>query len=165
MKIFANIPIFVWPLLALLLWSGLKARKPNQVPLRILILLPVVFFTWSGVSFIGRYASDPWILALWGLFIGMGFWLGLVNIQRLSLSFDRERKMVNMPGSWIPLILSMSIFGSKFTAGMMRGMFPELSHSWTLIGLELFAGLILGVFAGRSVGCLLKYRASTRSIG
>jgi hypothetical protein len=69
-----------------------------------------------------------------------------------------------MQGSWIPLMLSMSIFSSKFTIGMLGSLFPELQGSNLLLGLDLFATVILGIFAGRGVSCLLRYRAAPKTI-
>lgn len=59
--------------------------------------------------------------------------------------------------SWIPLTLSMLIFTFKFSIGMMGSMLPHLNGSILLLGLELFATIILGIFAGRGICCLLRY--------
>ena len=159
LKILTNIPLFVWPLFAILLIGGLKARKTGLVPLKVLLLIPVAFFGWSFFSFFGRYADDPLAIFLWILCLGVGFFIGFSHIQRLKPRCDKQKKMIEMPGSWIPLILSMSIFTAKFSIGMMRAMLPHLEGSMLFLALELFSGLILGIFSGRSVGCLLRYRS------
>ena len=160
LKVIANIPLFVWPLFAILLMGGLKARKTNMVPLKVLMLLPAAFFGWSLFSFFGRYGSDLLAIILWILCLGVGFYVGFSHIQRLKLRFDKKKMMVEMPGSWIPLILSMSIFTAKFSIGMMRPMLPHLEDSMLFLGLELFSSFILGIFAGRGTGCFLRYRSS-----
>jgi len=160
LKIITNIPLFVWPLFAILLMGGLKARKTNMVPLKVLMLIPAAFFGWALFSFFGRYASDSLAVALWILCVGVGFWIGFSHIQRLKLRFDKKKKMVEMPGSWIPLVLSMSIFTAKFSVGMMRSMLPHLQSSMLFLGLELFSTIILGIFAGRAMSCFLKYRST-----
>lgn len=86
--------------------------------------------------------------------------MGFSHMQKLKLRFDKEKKKVEMPGSWIPLMLSMSIFSSKFSIGMMSSMLPHLNGSILFLGLELFATIILGIFAGRGIGCLMRYRAA-----
>ena len=153
-----KIPVFVWPLFAILLVGGLKARKTSTMPLAVLLLIPSLFFGWSVFSFFGRY-SEPLIIFLWLLCLGAGFWIGYSHMQRLKLQFDKNKKRVEMPGSWIPLMLSMSIFFSKFSIGMMRSGLPQLEGSMLILGLELFSTLILGIFAGRGVGCLVRYRS------
>lgn len=69
-----------------------------------------------------------------------------------------------MPGSWIPLMLSMSIFTSKFSIGMMSSIMPHLNRSLLFLGLELFSTIIFGNFAGRGVNCLIRYRASSKKL-
>jgi hypothetical protein len=54
----------------------------------------------------------------------------------------------------------MSIFISKFSIGAMSSMMPHLKGSLLFLRLELFASIILGIFAGRGINCLLRYRAS-----
>ena len=160
LEIITKIPLFVWPLFAILLLGGLRARKVSTVPIAVLLLIPSIFFCWSLFSFFGKYATVPLAILCWLLCLGAGFSIGFLHMQRLKLKFDRQKKKVEMPVSWIPLMLSMSIFTSKFSIGMMSSMMPHLNGSILFLGLELFATIILGIFAGRGINCLLRYRSS-----
>lgn len=162
-KIISNIPLFVWPLFAVLLLGGIKARKVSLVPLRTLLLVPLIFLGWSFSSFFGKYTEFSAVF-FWVLSLGAGFLIGFLCMQRLKLKFEREKKMIEMPGSWIPLILSMSIFSAKFSVGMMRGMLAQPDSSMLLLGVELFSAIILGIFLGRAVVCLIRYRAFSKSL-
>lgn len=161
LQIITKIPVFVWPLFAILLLGGLRARKTNVVPLAVLVLVPSIFFGWSLFSFFGKYATGPLAILFWLLCLGTGFFIGFSHMQRLKLQFDKKKKKVEMPGSWIPLILSMSIFTSRFSIGMMSSMLPHLNGSILFLGLELFSTIILGIFAGRGISCLMRYRSSS----
>lgn len=161
LQIITKIPVFVGPLFVILLVGGLRARKNSVVPLAVLLLIPSIFFSWSIFSFFGKYATDSIAILLWFLCLGIGFFIGFSHMQRLKLQFDKQKKKVEMPGSWIPLMLSMSIFTSKFSIGMMNSMMPHLNGSLLFLGLELFSTIILGIFAGRGINCLLRYRASS----
>ena len=163
LQIITKIPVFVWPLFAVLLLSGLRARKNNCVPLVVLLLIPSLFFGWSLFSFFGKYATNPLAILFWFLCLGMGVFIGFSHMQSLKLQFDKKKKKVEMSGSWIPLMLSMSIFTSKFSIGMMNSMMPHLNGSFLFLGLELFSTIILGIFAGRGVNCLVRYRISSIS--
>jgi hypothetical protein len=158
LQIFTKIPLFVWPLLVVLLVGGLRARKTSAVPLAVLLLIPSIFFIWSLFSFFGKYMTDPLAMLLWPICLGLGFFIGFLHMKRLKLQFDKQKKKVVMPGSWIPLILSMSIFTSKFSVGMMSSILPHLNGSHLFLGLELFSTIILGIFAGRGIACLIRYR-------
>lgn len=164
LQIIAKIPLFVGPLFIVLLFGGLRARKTSWVPLPLLLLLPSLFFIWSLFSFFGKYETDFLSIFLWLLCLGVGFFMGFSHMQKLKLRFDKEKRKVEMPGSWIPLILSMSIFTSKFSIGMMGSMLPHLNGSILFFGLEFFATMILGIFAGRGIGCLVRYRAASNDL-
>jgi len=164
LQIITKIPVFVWPLFAVLLLGGLKARKTSAVPIVVLLLIPSIFFGWSLFSFFGKYATNPSAILFWLLCLGVGFFIGFLHMQKLKLQFDGQKKKVEMPGSWIPLMLSMSIFTSKFSIGMMSSMMPHLNGSLLFLGLELFSTIILGIFAGRGVNCLMRYRAASAEI-
>ncbi len=156
--------MFVWPLFAILLLGGLKAKRTSAVPIAVLLLIPSLFFGWSLFSFFGKYGANPLAILFWLLCLGVGFFIGFLHMQRLQLQFDREKKKLVMPGSWIPLMLSMSIFTSKLSIGMMGAIVPHLNGSLLFLGLELFSTIILGIFAGRGVNCLMRYRTASAEI-
>lgn len=159
LQIISKIPVFVWPLFAILLLVGLKSRKTRTVPIAVLLLIPSIFFCWSLFSFFGKYVTHPLAILFWLLCLGVGFFIGFLHMQGLKLQFDKQKKKIEMPGSWIPLMLSMSIFTSKFSIGMMSSMMPHLNGSLLLLGIELFSTIILGIFAGRGINCLMRYKA------
>lgn len=161
LEIIDNIPVFVWPLFCILLVGGLKARKTSMVPLALLLGLPTLFFSWSTYTFFGNFGNELTPVLLWSLCLISGFSVGFTHMQRLNLLFDKQKRSVQLPGSWIPLILSMSIFSSKLSTGILSSTFPHLQGSVLLLSLELFATIILGVFAGRGIGCLFKYRQTS----
>ena len=160
LEIANNIPWFVLPLLAVLLIGGFKASKNHRMSLKVLVLLPIIFFCWALFSFFGRYGSEPVSVTLWIFCLIIGFSTGFAHLQTLSLGFDKDKGMIEMPGSWIPLLLSLSMFSSKFSAGMLKTMLPHLQDSSLFLGLELFSTIILGIFAGRGLNCFLRYRSS-----
>lgn len=162
LKILTNTPFFVWPLFAVLLIGGFKARKASTVSLNTLLLIPGFFFVWSFFSFFKKSSSDPLTIFLWFFCLAIGIFIGFLQMKRLHLQFDVEKRNVEMPGSWIPLILSMLIFAAKFSLGMTRSMFPHLDGSMLFLGLELFSTLILGIFQGRVICCFYRYEVSKK---
>jgi hypothetical protein len=158
-KLLSSLPLFIWPLFVLLLMGGLKARKTGFVPLKMLLIIPAAFLTWSLISFFGKYGGDLASAALWFLCLGCGFLIGFAHIRRIKPKVDREKQRLELPGSWIPLVLSMSIFFAKSSIGAIKATAPHLEGSILCLLLELFAAIILGVFAGRGIGCLARYRA------
>lgn len=163
LQIITKAPFYVWPLFALLLINGFKARKSSTIPLRVLLFIPVIFFGWSLSSFFERNPESPVAILLWVVSLGAGIWLGYAHLQKHNLQFDQQHKKVEMPGSWVPLFLSMSIFCTKYALGMMRAVLPHLNGSTLFLVLELFCAVILGVFAGRAINCYLRFRRALRT--
>lgn len=164
LQIFTKIPLFVLPLFIVLLIGGMKARKTGQVPLVVLLLIPSCFFTWSLFSFFGKYAFNPLAIFCWLICLSVGFFIGFTHTMRLKLRFDKKKRLVEIPGSLVPLILSMSMFCSKFSIGMISSIMPHLQNSFLVLSLDLFSTIILGIFAGRGIGCLIRYRSSNIDI-
>ncbi len=50
LQIVANTPIWVWVLLAYLLFIGIRALRPSTAPLWRIAILPMVFFVWGLAS-------------------------------------------------------------------------------------------------------------------
>lgn len=163
LKIITNIPLFVWPLFALLLVGGLRARKAHHFSLNLILLIPAAFFCWSLISFFEEYATHLFAIVFWIFCLVAGSLIGFSQIQQLPLCIDKKKGIVEMPGSWIPLFLSLSIFSSKFALGMMRGMLPNLEGSLLFLMLELFSILILGIFIGRGIGIFISAKKGTLS--
>lgn len=154
-NIISNIPTFVWVLFVVLLIGGLKARKTSLVPLPVLLLFPAAFFSWSLYVILNNYALFlilPWVLCL-----TIGIFVGFRHMKGIELRFQKPGTKVEIPGSWLPLFLSMTIFTSKFFIGLMNGIFPHLNGSLLLFCFELIAITGLGVMGGRGMNCLMRY--------
>ncbi len=158
-QIISDVPLFVWILFVGLLLSGLRASKTGYVPLAILIIVPSFFFSWSLFGLFNKYGTAHHLILFWFLCLALGIFIGFSHMQTLNLHFDKQKKSVQLPGSWIPLFLSLSIFSSKFFINTVERSFPYLSESALLFGIELFATVILGIFLGRGTACFKRYRA------
>ena len=64
-QILIHTPLWVFALLAYLVWQGIKAMQPRTVPIWRALIVPVVFIVW-GISRIGfGHQDSPWPLAAW----------------------------------------------------------------------------------------------------
>jgi hypothetical protein len=150
LQILVNTPLYVWPLLALLIWGGVKAKKTHIVSWKALSIMPAIMLLWSIYSVATRYA--PVFLSLWAFSLGIGIWLGILMTRKLALRFDRQKKTVEIPGNWTPLILSLSIFSLRYTLGVSYGLHPESQGSPLLLAVENCATVVSGVLLGRVAG-------------
>ena len=93
---FYQVPFWVWPLLAVLMWAGLRERRAQVRPLWTCMIAPIAL------------ASLSWWTAL-------GSVLGFLQMRRVDVRFDAGK--VEVPGSNLPLILYLSIWCTKFAYG------------------------------------------------
>lgn len=156
--IFTNVPFYVWPLFAALIVTGLRARKTHVVPLKRLLMMSALFFTWGAYSIMWR--SDIFQeLVLWEGLIA-GACIGYLLTRCLQLRIDRTNMLVELPGTWLTLTMALSIFTIKFALGAIQSIQPDLQGSWMLIALELLAAIISGFFLGRGLGIWSLFQTS-----
>lgn len=123
-QILSRTPIWVWLILAFLLYRGLLASRDREMPLPQMFIVPVVFL-WLSLDGIGRSFGwqDTGVLAwLVGVAVGIGVVWVSFDPGRMTLHVDR--KTVFVRGSWMPLLLMMAIFLTKYAAAIMLAMQP-----------------------------------------
>lgn len=148
-KIIYGTPILVWPMLLLLLWGGWKATKTTVVSWRPLYIFPIILLAWSLFSMLSRYGAV--YLIFWATSLSIGAGIGWLTLRKIPLRFDKQRKLIEIGGSWKPMLLSLSIFSLRYSLGAIYGMYPELSGSLNLLILENLATLISGMLLGRLI--------------
>lgn len=158
LEIILGAPIYVWAILALLIWKGWKARRSYTISLKDLMILPLAMLVWTTYSIIKNY--DLLALAPWMFSVSLGVGLGLVMTHKNSLRFDKKKKIIEFPGSWIPMILFLSIFSLRFCLGATYSVHPELKGSIQLLIVENFATILSAIFLGRFIGTLKRFKHS-----
>lgn len=61
-QILIHTPVWVWMLLAFLLWQGIQAMRPRRTPIWRALIVPVVFIVWgvSRIGFVSRTVRGRW---------------------------------------------------------------------------------------------------------
>ncbi len=154
----SHTPVWVWPLLALLIWLGIAAMRTRSIRVARLIVLPVVFL---GLSIAGLFTSPlPLIeaIGIWLAGLALGSLLGRLIAPRAGVTIDRANRRLTVPGSVVPLILILVIFIGRYAAGYAFGRYPELRQDTTvLIVAASYAAFCSGVMLGRTLPLLLAY--------
>ncbi len=155
-QILQKAPFYAWPLLAYILYVGVKARKKNTVPLVGALLIPFFFFCWASYG-IFKHTTLQEILLLGGA-LTLGCSIGFAMVRSMNISVDKSNQLLEIPGSSTTLFLALSIFTLKFSSGVLVSLHPELKGTWFLLAIELVATLISGLFAGMGIGYLYIYK-------
>lgn len=141
-------PIWVWPLLVVLLVVGLRARHEREVPALLVYLLPLL-----GLSALRSVAGLGPVLAVWGIF-ALAYGAGVMGGYRMQGRFvlARAGRRVRLAGETVTLALMMLIFAANFSAGFMKAVAPAVyGNSLFHAGFAVVVALASGSFAGRAI--------------
>lgn len=136
-QIVVNTPLWVWPLLQLVLWLGWRGRKPSVVSWR-LGILPLIGLINSpvGVALSPRplLAAASWLVALL-VALPPGYLTG--NWRAVRRLPDGK---VEAAGGWFSMIFGLSIFAVRYALGVLFGVFPALKNDTHWIAIAAGVG-------------------------
>lgn len=143
-------PVYISFILTILLWKGLKAKDAFSIRWKDLIIIPVVFLGWTIYSTIrddGLLFVFSWIFSL---SLGVGLEL-LISHKSFSV-FDKKKKLIEFPGSWVPMILLLFIFSLRVIIGVTWGEHPDLKGNLRLFIVENLETILSAMFLVKLVG-------------
>lgn len=158
-QIFSHTPLYVWAILGFLVYRGVLASRAREVTLRKLCIIPLVMLALSLSGVHGSFGFDgvaPFAWAI-GALAGAGLAWRLTDTRKIVAI--TERASVQRPGSWVPLILMMSIFCMKYAVAVTLAIAPAYAHA---TGFILPVCLAYGCFSGIFLGGLLRTVAAYR---
>ncbi|MEH2613264.1 DUF6622 family protein [Bradyrhizobium sp. AZCC 1693] len=160
-RILANTPIWVFALLAYLIWQGRQARRPRTQAIWRMLIVPLAFFL-MGLSrpvLAHDHGLEPlmaWLVAA-TLFGALALW----HDPKL-LAVDKARGMVTRPGSAGPLIRNVTVFSLQYGVAVATAMKLEPHAAVAIIG-HAVSGASAGYFSGWAAALLRRYRNFDRN--
>lgn len=154
-------PIWVWGVLAALIFIGWRATRERDVSAMRYAILPV----WGVMAVVTIAQSDP-TAAIWAAF-GAAYLFGAALGWRaqggviLSVGAGRAR----LRGEWLTMVVLMVMFWLRFVRAAAEAVAPAAAaQPAVVIGFSLIGGVAAGVFMGRSVRTVQAvYAAQTRA--
>lgn len=157
--IISHTPLWVWPLLAFLLYRGWQARATRELPILRALALPLVMLglSLSGLVLgLGHHAGSA---VLGAAALVLSAWLSYRSRAARAIQVDAVQHRLRQRGSWQPLLLTMGIFVVKYTAGALQGLHPELlAQPWFALPQAALYGAFAGIFAGKLLRIVQLYR-------
>ncbi|MCF6232983.1 MAG: hypothetical protein L3J36_07790 [Rhodobacteraceae bacterium] len=151
-SILSGPPIWVWPLLALLLLIGLRATRDRQTSLIPIFALP--FLGIAGLANLGILPDPALVWPSWGLAYLLMVRPAFISQQKRWL-ISREGMRVNLRGEWMTFAMVMTIFWANFALGAIAAVAPGiLAQPGLQIGVPALQGACAGFFLGRVLGIL-----------
>lgn len=155
MQILTHTPLYVWLILAVLIYRGIVASRTREVAVRQLFIIPVVMLALSLQDIGGKFGF-AWIpLSSWACgaaLVTLLFWkYGVPGIAP-----GTAPGTVRVLGSRVPLAMMMAIFFTKYALAVTLAMAPQLSQD---LRFSVAVCTLLGLFSGYFLGglaCNLK---------
>ena len=162
--IMSNVPVWVWVLLAALAALGLIQTRTRQMSTARAFLLPLGLMVLSLSGVVSNFGANALPLGAWLIAMvastmaaqAVGAWRGA--------TWSAATSRFEVPGSWLPLALILSIFVVKFYVGLNVAMHPELrSDNQFSVAVCLIYGVFSGVFFARGLNfwTLMKSKSTT----
>ena len=162
-NIIQHTPIWVFPLIAGVIWLGSLNLRERTLAIRLLFAFPLVMLALSVANSIGTSAPPALALADWIGCACIGAAIGWSLTQK-PLAVDLAAQRITLAGSAIPLVVGLSIVALRYTFGYLYTRHPELaadpSYALTLIAGGAMLG---GVTFGRYGRLALWYRRRAMS--
>ena len=150
-QILTHTPLYVWAILAFLLWRGAVEMRDRELTLRRMLILPLVMLGLSLHDMTLKFNLGVLLMAAWVA--------GCAAAALLAWTFGRTRiaagtapDRVVVRGSVMPLVLMLAIFLTKYITSVVLVIQPHLAHQRPVAGaiclvFGLFNGLLLGRLA------------------
>ena len=153
--ILTNTPPWVFALLALLIWQGCMALRPGSQPLARMLIIPAVFFL-MGLSRLVLGGKSIDLALVWMAGAAVFAALALYTGPR-SLMVDGATGRILRPGSAIPLVRNLTVFGLQYAVAVVTAM--KLQSAWEVaIAGQAVSGACAGYFLGWTIALLRGYR-------
>ncbi|AKZ61911.1 hypothetical protein F506_03810 [Herbaspirillum hiltneri N3] len=152
-QIIIHTPLWVWAMLAFLVYRGWLAAADRESPLFKVALIPLLLLVLSLNGLYQQAHADARALAVAALAALVSGVLSATAAGRSGITPYPDRGTVWLRGSWMPLLMMVSVFAVKYTVGVLQAM-----HSQYVQGVlfTLAVSLLYGLFMGIPVGRLLR---------
>jgi hypothetical protein len=158
-SILQGTPWWVYPLLALLVALGLQASRPRSIPLARVLVTPAIFIAWGIVSLVARPSFSSGLALDWLITACCGGALAMLTARGDAMRVDRERQVVHLPGSWLPLARNLLIFAAKYSLAVAAALAPTARDQLALWDIAV-SGASAGYFLASLARIVLLYRAA-----
>src|SRR6201995_2585935 len=152
--VITHTPIWVWALLAYLVWQGIKAMQPRTSSIWRALIVPMIFIIWglSRLGFGQRASLAPllaWIAAALVL-------LPVGVLTPRPFEVDHVTGQIKRPGSIFPLIRNIVVFTAQYAVAVTAAIHSDDRATAVIIG-RAISSATAGYFIGSTIALLRQY--------
>lgn len=159
-NVISGTPAWVFVLLAYLLWVGTNGLKDRVRPFVKLWITPCLFILWGLLGLFERPGEFSTVFMHWLIAAVIGGALGIA--VRTPVRVDRDRKLVWLPGSILPLLRVLLIFGAHYLLNVAAALQPAMQDrymSWDIY----VSGASAGYFIGWAISFMQSYKRAPQT--
>jgi hypothetical protein len=158
LHILTRTPVYVWAILAFLIYRGVIASRERDVTTVKLLIIPAVMLALSLQDIAAKFGADP---GAWGPWLAG---MAAIGLQRwkfgsAQVGAGAAPGRVRIRGSWMPLAAMMAVFVTKYVASVMLAMQPALAANGVFV---LTVCALFGAFNGYFLGQLARDLGASR---
>lgn len=158
-QILAHTPLWVWAMLAFLVYRGWSAGFDRETAIVKVALVPLLMLGLSGHGLYELAHADALALSVAltvAIASGIASWAAAGKAGTVAYP---ERGRVFLRGSWFPLVMMVGVFAVKYTMGVLKAMHSSyMEGASVIIAVSALYGLFIGISAGRMLRILHLYR-------
>lgn len=157
LTILTHTPIWVFVLFAVLLAFGLLQTRNRLVRRRRAYVLPVAMIGLSLAGIFSSFGARPLPVTFWAVGLVLVTMVGYRFFPDRGVVFEAEKNVFFVPGSWIPLLMIMAIFFTKYAYAVVRAFDADLvQRTGFVLALSLAYGCFSGYFSSRAANLLVR---------
>jgi hypothetical protein len=142
-------PSWVWVVFVTLIVLGIRQSFARRLRRGRVATLPIVFVALSLVGLVSALRADGGTLLAWAIGVCAAAGLALQAGAPAAARWLAAERVFEVPGSWVPLVLMLGIFGMRYAVAVLLALHPGLRGD---AGFAALAGLGYGIFSGLFLG-------------
>jgi hypothetical protein len=135
----------VFVLFFFLVFLGYFQSRNRLVAGTRLALLPTAMAFLSLLGIWSSFGADLAAFSAWVIVSMAVITLSLRLAPQKDVNYKSDSRLFSIPGSWVPLILMMCIFFTKYAVAVARAIDP---HSGRTLGFMAFICALYGLYSG-----------------
>lgn len=156
-------PKWVFGLLGILIAFGLLQTRTRSVKIQVALILPVTMLILSLSGVVHYLGWQITTLLYWALAVGVATYICLKLMGNQIAHLDSESRKLIIQGSWIPLLVILGIFITRYALGVATAMQLSIIHSDLFpIAVSILLGTWSGFFAARGAVFLRAARVANQ---
>ena len=150
--ILRHTPVWVFGILAALVVLGIQRMRTRDITIRQLVALPAAMALLSAFGLWQSFGPSAAAAGGWLVAIAAASLIGRALPVQDRVQYSPAKRRIRVPGSWVPLVLMMTIFFLRYVAAVSLAMHPTLRTD-ALFGAAIGVayGLSSGIFAARAL--------------